>query len=130
MKFLIVDDEVVSRKKMDKILSGFGECQSVANGKAATVAFTQSLKNKDTYDLVSLDVSMPDMDGTQVLAMMRKVEKDMGIEKANQAKILMVTAQSNMETVKTCIMSGCNDYVIKPFTKEMVAQKLKKFGMI
>lgn len=130
MKILIVDDEVVSRKKMEKILSGFGACYSVENGNAAVVAFSQSLISKAPYDLVSLDVSMPDMNGTQVLAMIRKLEKDNDVPKAQQAKILMVTSHSDLETVRSCISGGCNDYVVKPFAKEIVEQKLKKIGIL
>ncbi|MCB2149311.1 MAG: response regulator [Deltaproteobacteria bacterium] len=128
MKMLVVDDELVSRKKMEKILQHYGVCQAVDSGKAAIEAYTQALLTQEPFDLITLDVSMPDMGGTEVLLMIRILERKNSVPKERQVKILMVTSHADQETVMASIEAGCNDYIKKPFSMERVTQKLNKIG--
>ena len=129
MKILIVDDELVSRKKMEKIMQHYGACHAVDNGKAAIDAYTEALLTQDPFDLITLDVSMPDMGGTEVLLTIRIYERKNAIPKEKRAKILMVTAHSDHETVMASIEAGCDDYIKKPFSLAHVTQKLAKMGL-
>jgi two-component system chemotaxis response regulator CheY len=129
MKILIVDDELVSRKKMEKVMLRYGECDAVDNGRAAIEAYTDALMTPAPYDLITLDVSMPGMGGTEVLLTIRIYERKKSIPKDKQARILMVTSHSDHETVIASIEAGCDDYIKKPFTLERVTQKLKKMGL-
>ncbi len=130
MKILIVDDELVSRRKMEIILREFGACQAVENGNAAVRAFTEAIENGARFDLVTLDISLPDMDGTTVLKMIRELEKGNAIPEDKCAKVLMVTSHSDQATVMSSISAGCNDYIKKPFTLERILQKLEKIGLV
>lgn len=127
MKILVVDDELVSRKKMQKIMEGLGECAAAANGGDALNLFKQALKSGTPFDLVTLDVVMPVMDGTEVLYQIRELEKQGHRPKEKRTKILMVTAQSDKDTVITCIQAQCDDYIVKPFDREKVMNKINKF---
>ena len=129
MRALIVDDEMVSRKKMIQILSGFGQCDSVKNGKAAVSVIKTAIEEKTPYDLVTLDVSMPDINGIKVLAMIREMEKDAGIETESRTRILMVTSHSDMETVKACA-GKCDGYIVKPFDKDLMVDKMTRLNLI
>lgn len=129
MKILVVDDELVSRKKMMKIVSDFGQCEGVTNGKAAISAVKKALEDWKLYQLITLDISMPDISGTQVLSAIRKLEEERGLDAEEIAKILMVTSHSDIETVKACA-GKCNGYVIKPFNKEVMVEKMKKIGLV
>jgi len=129
MKILVVDDEIVSRKKMMKILNSFGSCEGVQNGKAALSVVKTSLAEWKLYDLITLDVSMPDISGIEVLNSIRELEKERGLAEEERAKILMVTSHSDMETVKACV-GKCDGYVIKPFNKEVMIEKMKKIGLL
>ncbi len=129
MKILVVDDEIVSRKKMMRISTDFGTCEGVQSGKAALSAIKTALEQWQPYDLITLDVSMPDISGIEVLSTIRKMEKEKGLDEEECTKILMVTSHSDMETVKAC-MGKCNGYMIKPFNKEIVVDKLKKIGLL
>ncbi|MBW2119166.1 MAG: response regulator [Deltaproteobacteria bacterium] len=128
MRILVVDDELVSRKKLKKIMESFGECDAVENGKEAIAAFVKSLENWNLYSLITLDVSMPGMDGTEVLSKLREIEKENYMAEEEQAKILMVTSHSEKDTVMTSIEAGCDDYIVKPFNKEVVTKKLENLG--
>jgi two-component system chemotaxis response regulator CheY len=129
MRVLVVDDELVSRKKMEKIMIAFGDCVAVDSGEAALKAIETAMEKGDPFNLITLDVSMPQMDGTEVLYEIRRIEKQRNIPKENQSKVIMVTAQSDKDTVITCVQAGCDGYVVKPFDRAIIAGKLKKLGM-
>lgn len=126
MKILIVDDELASRKKMEKIVSAFGVCISAKDGKSAMDAFRAALHQKEYFDLILLDISMPYVTGIELLYKIRNLEKRMSVPKEKQAKVLMVTVRSDKEAVKTSIQAGCDGYMIKPFDKYMVFENIKK----
>ncbi len=124
MRIMVVDDELVSRKKMEKILSGFGEIEAVENGEKAIDVFKKASGEGEAFDLITLDIEMPGMDGTETLCVIRELENEKRIPKDKQVKILMVTSHSHRDFVITSLQAGCNDYVVKPFTKDTVMNKL------
>ena len=130
MKILIVDDEMVSRRKMEIIMREYGECQAVENGNAAIRAFTEAIEAGTPFDLITLDISLPDMEGTMVLKMFRELEKGNAIPEDRRVKVLMVTAHGEQETVMSSISAGCDDYIKKPFTLERITRKLEKIGLV
>jgi len=79
-------------------------------------------------DLISLDVQMPEMDGLEVLNRIRGMEREKNVPESQRARVVMVTARSDKDTLMTSIQAGCNDYVVKPFDKAIVAKKLTKLG--
>jgi HD-like signal output (HDOD) protein/FixJ family two-component response regulator len=129
MRILVVDDELVSREKMKHIMSSLGECDEVASGQDALKAFLDARTDGKQYDLITLDISMPEMDGTEVLGRIRTLEKEDGTPKEGQVRIMMVTGSSEKDTILTCIKEGCNDYIMKPFNKETVVKKLEDSGL-
>ena len=126
MKILVVDDELVSRKKMQKIMVNLGECEMVEGGRDAMTAFTKALEAGVPFDLITLDIAMPDMDGAEALFEIREIENQENIPREKQVKILMVTSHSDRDNIITCIQAGCDDYIVKPFDKETVIKKLEK----
>ncbi|MGD9310019.1 MAG: response regulator [Desulfosarcina sp.] len=129
MKVLVVDDELVSRKKMKKIMQAYGDCQAVDSGTAAIKAYTEALLANEHFGLITLDVSMSDMPGIQVLSTIRTVERSNDIPKEARVKVLMVTALADQATVLASIEAGCDDYLKKPFSLQTVTQKLNQMGV-
>ena len=129
MKVLVVDDELVSRKKMEKIMTAFGQCVAVENGADALKAFEEAIVKGEPFDLITLDVSMPAMDGTEVLFEIRMIEQQKNIAKESKVKVIMVTGQSDKDLVITCMQAGCDGYVVKPFDSEIMAEKIKQIGI-
>lgn len=130
MKILAVDDELVSREKMKKIMTDFGTCEAVDNGNAAVDIFRKALEDNEPFDLMTIDISMPEMDGIKVLFKVRKIEGDLSIPKENQIKTIMVTSKSDKDTIITCMQTGCNEYIVKPFDKAIICNKLRKLGLL
>ncbi len=128
MKILVVDDEIVSRKKMEKIMDGLGECQIVDSGTSAVESFNEAWSLGMPFDLILLDISMPDMSGIEVLNIIRKMEKEKALAKSHCVKIMMVTTHSDKDVVVDCMKSGCNNYIVKPFDRERVLDKLSSIG--
>ncbi len=130
MKMLIVDDELVSRRKMEIILREYGPYDVVENGNAAIRSFTAAIESGALYDLITLDISLPDMEGTTVLKMIRDLEMGNAIPEDKRVKVLMVTSHGEQETVISSIAAGCDDYIKKPFTLACITRKLEKIGLM
>ncbi len=130
MRILVVDDDFVSRKKMEVIMQNFGECDSVKNGEEAVTTFRKAHESNAPYDVISLDISMPDIDGFTVLSRIRDIENSFSVDSNNKAKVIMVTSKSDKDTVMASISTGCNDYIVKPFNWKIVFNKLVKLKVL
>ncbi len=129
MKILIVDDELVSRTKLKLIMENFGQCQALDNGKDAVVMFHKAHQQGKPFGLIMLDIDMPEMDGVEVLSEIIEAEIKLIISKKHKAKILMVTSFTDKDRVVSCIQSGCDDYIAKPFDLNIIGEKLGKLGI-
>jgi len=128
MKTLIADDEVVSRKKLAKILDPLGECRTVDNGRSAVEAFKKAWSVGHPFDLICLDISMPEMDGLDVLFEIRNRESKLRVEKEKPSRVLMITSHSDQDSVITAIQAGCDGYLVKPFDHNSVMDKIRSLG--
>ena len=79
MKTLIVDDDLVSRRLLRALISGFSECEVAVNGRDGLHVFEESHRAGKPFDLLCLDVMMPEMDGYELLAAVRDFEEKHGI---------------------------------------------------
>ena len=126
MRTLIVDDDPISRMLLEKIMASFGECVAVSNGAEAISAFKSAWDRWTPFTLLMLDISMPVMEGTEALFVIRQLEIAKNVPAENRIKIIMVTARSDKSTVATSIQAGCDGYIIKPFDWEIIKKTLTK----
>lgn len=129
MKILIVDDETISRKILVSKMNALGRCVAAESSKAALAAMKAASKKGEPFDIITLDVSMPGMDGPEMLRYIRTNEIKNKVPKEERVKILMVTARMNMNTIKACIRGGCNGYLLKPVSRVQLLQNLGKMGV-
>jgi two-component system chemotaxis response regulator CheY len=130
MKSLIVEDDFTSRLLMQKILSAYGECHVAVNGKEAISAFEQSNVERSPYNLICMDIMMPEMDGLTALREIRTLESGMGIEIGDGVKIIMTTAMKDMRTVINSYNEFCDGYLVKPVDKSKLLEEIRKLGLI
>jgi HD-like signal output (HDOD) protein/DNA-binding response OmpR family regulator len=129
MRILIVDDEMVSRTKLELIMEYFGDCKAVDQGDDALAAFHEAHLDDDPFNLIMLDINLPDIDGIRVLSAIRNSEKQLNIEQARKAKILMTTSYRDKDRIVASVQSGCDDYIGKPFDLDLIRTKLSKLGI-
>jgi two-component system chemotaxis response regulator CheY len=125
MKLLIVDDDFVCKTMMTSICKQIGECQAVENGEDALTAYRNAVTAGQPFDLITLDKSLPDLDGIDVLLQIRETEAAKGIPAEARVKIIMVTATADDDVIESCSRAGCDDYIIKPFRRVAVTEKIK-----
>ncbi len=131
MRVLVVEDDFTSRKVLQKILSPFGEVDIAVNGLEAVEAFESSLNDQKPYDLICMDIMMPEMDGQEALKRIRTVEKAHGIRPADEVKVIMTTALDDPKNVvEAYYKGGATSYVPKPIDKHMLLHLLKNLGVI
>lgn len=132
IKILIVEDEYISRTLLKEMLTPFGDCDVVTNGREAVDILEQSYSvGENRYDLVCLDIMMPKMSGHEVLREMRRIEKDKGIYGADTAKVLMVTALDDAKNIMEALVEGrCEAYLTKPLSKARLEEHLRQLQLI
>ena len=130
MKILIAEDDFASRKFMLRFLSQYGECDVTVDGMEAVDAFTMALDPDEGYDLVCLDIMMPELDGYQALKQIREYEKEKGISEDDGAKIIMTTALNEGRNVTKAFELGCVAYAGKPIDQDKFENVLRKLNLI
>ncbi len=124
MNILAVDDDFVSRKKMNLILSAYGRCDVAMNGAECIEAFNMAHEEGDPYDLITMDVQMPGINGIETVQRIREWEKQHGVPLGKGVKIIMVTVKEDAATVFSSFREGCEAYVSKPFTRESLEKAI------
>lgn len=131
MKTLIVEDDFVSRFVLKKMINPYGPCDMAANGKEAVQAFNMALDENQPYDLICLDIMMPEMDGKEALRIIRQKEKENNIKPENEVKIVMITAlDTPKEVIDAYYNGGCTHYMVKPIEKSKIVSVLKDLRLI
>jgi len=124
LRFLIVDDFSTMRRIVRNLLkeSGFADADEAEDGVVAL----NKLRNSK-FDFVVTDINMPNMNGFQLLA---EIKKD---DKLKHLPVLMVTAEARKEDIVAAAQNGAAGYIVKPFTKATLEEKvtliLKKMGL-
>ena len=130
---MIVDDSSFQVDMLEAILFSL-DVRSVTkaiNGIQALKYFEEALQNGTAYSLVFLDIVMPEMDGQEALRRMRALEIETGIDKSNQATIIMTTALGSPTDMMTALLEGdCTDYIVKPVEYGNLRAMLIKYGML
>jgi len=114
-RVLVVDDAAFMRMMLSDHLTkaGFEVVGHAENGQVAVVKFKE-LKP----DLVTMDITMPEMDGIQAVKEIRKVDP--------QARIVMCSAMGQQHMVMEAIQAGARDFIVKPFDPTRVVQAVTK----
>lgn len=130
MKVLIAEDDFASRKFMLRFFEKYGECDVTVDGKEAVEAYKMDIECGEPYDLICLDIMMPEMDGHQALKTIRKIEEESGVAEDERVKIVMTTALSETRHVTKAFENGCTAYAGKPINQDKLEAMLKKFKLI
>lgn len=114
-RILIVDDAAFMRMMIKDILSknGFEIVGEAENGAVAVEKYKEL-----TPDLVTMDITMPEMDGLAAVREIRKID--------GNSKIIMCSAMGQQAMVIDAIQAGARDFIVKPFQPDRVLEAIKK----
>jgi two-component system, chemotaxis family, chemotaxis protein CheY len=130
MRTLIVEDDAVSRFLLSDILGPHGTCHVAVDGQEAVEAVATALDEGRPYDLICLDIKMPNMNGLEALAEIRAIEADRGLLLGDGARIIMTTCVEDAKSIMDAFNKQCEAYLIKPITEEKLLLQLRQFELI
>jgi two-component system chemotaxis response regulator CheY len=121
-KALVVDDSKTIRMILRRMLKevGFEVCEA-ANGKEALAVMDGE---QDVVTLVLADWNMPEMNGLELLKRLRQRSE------LSSLKVVMVTTEAETGHMNSAMEAGANEYVMKPFTKDILLEKLSRIGVL
>jgi two-component system, chemotaxis family, chemotaxis protein CheY len=117
LKFLVVDDFSTMRRIVRGLLKEMG-CNNTDEAEDGVIAL-QMLKSQK-YDFVVSDINMPNMNGFDLLKAVKAEES------LKHIPVLMVTAEARKEDIVLAAQSGAAGYIVKPFTKATLEEKVQK----
>lgn len=131
MRCLIVEDDFVSRRFLNKFLTEFFECDIAVNGEEAVQAFKLAHEAKQPYDLICMDIMMPNMNGQEALRHIREFERSIVVSPFDEVKVIMTTAINDPKTVMDSFYEGgASAYLIKPVTSQKLVVELQNMKLI
>ncbi|QTA87239.1 response regulator [Desulfonema magnum] len=131
MRILIAEDDFIARRQLKEILSPYGDCDIVVDGDEAVRAFRLAREENYPYNLICMDIMMPNVDGLEALKQIREMEKKLGIRGSKEVDVLMVTALDDPKTVvKAFYKAGATAYIVKPIQKAKLLEEIGALGLI
>jgi len=129
MRALIVEDEFLSRKVLRSFLMTLFEVEIVVNGREAVEAFKLAHSEDQPYDLILMDIMMPEVDGIEALHRIRTLEEKEAL--TPKVKVIMTTALDDPQTVIKSFYEGeASAYIVKPVAKDKLFKELEKLGLL
>jgi two-component system chemotaxis response regulator CheY len=123
-KALVVDDSRVMRRILTGILEelGYRVCQA-GHGLEGLEAIERE-RADGPFDLILADWNMPEMNGLDFVHALRKDSRNRGMT------VMMVTTETQVEQMVAALAAGASEYVMKPFTKDVIVDKLRLLGLL
>lgn len=128
MNTLIAEDDFINRKILTKMICTFSNIDIAVDGVEAVAAFKSAHENNEPYDMILLDIVMPEKNGLEVLKEIREFELSKGIIGKNGVKIIMTTAVNDSKKIMTAFNSQCEAYIIKPINRTELLEKITELG--
>jgi len=129
---LIAEAELSSRVALLGLLSKYGDCSVAVNGRDAVEAFRSARQSGHGYDLICLDIQMPDMNGQEAVYAIRSIEENERLYWSGRVKIFMTTGILSVMNVS--LMASfkvlCNARLIKPVDSAKLDEHLRSCGLV
>src|SRR3954468_13150829 len=113
-KIIVLEDDMIVRKNLEQQLRQ----RRYDVAAASTIADAQELLGKDNWDLIFVDIRLPDGEGTDLLKQIQA--------RAHKPLVVMITGFGSVESAVTCMRDGAFDYIIKPFSTDTIEVTLRK----
>ena len=130
LRILLAEDDFACRLLLQTFLTRYGECHSAVNGKEAVEAFRISMEQEHPYDMICMDIMMPEMDGREAVRRIRAIEEDHGILSTSGVKVIMTTTVEDVKEVILCFKELCDAYLMKPIDLAELVGQMKRYQLI
>lgn len=130
VRALIVDDIAANCRVLKALLARYGTADTAANAREAVAAFQAAWKNEAPYNLLCLDIMMPEIDGLKLLEVVRKMEAAMNLEDHQQVKVIIISAVDDTKHATRARELGAVGYCVKPISGHELANTLRHAGLI
>lgn len=130
VRCLVVDDDELGRELISQYLDGVAVCEMAENGVEAVDMFRDAFEGGQPYDLIILDIVMPEMDGHAAAKEIRLIEKEWGVS-INEGVSIMVLSSLNTpgDVIKSYLSAQSAAHLVKPVQPEKLLATLSKMGM-
>ncbi|WP_081444982.1 response regulator transcription factor [Blastopirellula marina] len=130
MRFLVIDDDRLTRALLSDMLSPFGECDEAADADTGLRMILGADEHHHRYDVAFVDLIMPGAGGKDLLRALRSAEDEMGLAGSDGTKVVMITSSRDTRSCVQAFMLGCESYLTKPFSADQVEEKLREIGTL
>jgi len=124
MRALVIENCKKTNEMYDKLLVNKFELRFEYNGLDGFFAFQTAIKIHQPYDIIIMEINMPDLDGTQNLRMIRLWEKENNISREQGIPILISTSLEKYDYLINYAGKECDHIIFKPFTEDTIIEKL------
>ena len=130
MKCLVIDDDFDSRRLLQKILNPYATVDVATDGEEAVEAFRVAHNEKEPYNLITLDLVMPNSDGQQALREFREIEKELGVSDESSVKVIVISGlDDNKELHDAFFLGNATSYMVKPIRRQMLLDEIANLGL-
>lgn len=131
MRILIVEDDFIGRKILHRMLMDYGDCDIAVDGQEAIRAFDLAWEAGVPYDVMFLDIMMPNMSGHDALKIIREKERERQVSPAREVKVIMTSALDDVKNVTGAFFQGgASGYLVKPLERQKIVEELRKVGLL
>jgi two-component system chemotaxis response regulator CheY len=130
VKCLIVDDDELGRELIVHYLDGVAECDMASNGALAVEMFRAAFELGSPYELIILDIVMPEMDGNMAAKEIRLIEKEWGVSINNGVTIIVLSSLNTpADVIQAYVSARSAAHLLKPVQPDKLIATLKKLGI-
>lgn len=126
LKILIIEDEEISANLLKVYSEKFGFSHLAGTFQKGIELFEEALEQKDPYNLIFLDMLLPDGDGHDALNRIRRIEDAYEIDCFDRTRVIICSVVEDLDSVMATFREQADGYLIKPAKKEMIEQRIKK----
>lgn len=127
MRILVIDDDFVSLQKMAVLLGEYGTCDQAQSAKQAMEMLKLSKKKHTPYDLMMIDINLPDVNGLDLMRLIDQKERSLNLGRARK---VVVTSESTVANVQTAHRYKCDSFIVKPVTPDIIRKKMIELGYL
>ncbi|MGE5856465.1 MAG: response regulator [Syntrophaceae bacterium] len=130
LRILVLEDDASTCRLMQIFLDQIGECRIVSGGRTALDSFQSALDQGKPFDLLLLDIMVPEINGIDVLKKVRTIERSRGIHDRNRAKVIITSSLSDARNMEQARSAESDGYLVKPVNRAKLFSTIRTMGLL